>query len=321
MIKLNKRILLNIAVISSAFLLFAFWYRNEMKVMVQTASSTIKFYKVYLITTDKEYQYWEILNQGASDMANAIGVQYIWDAPKKRDVDQQIQVITRAVESGADALLIAADDPKEVSGVVEDAKARGVKVIYVDSPAIEEAITALATDNYKAGVIAGETMLAKLQERQITSGSIGIVSIGEKVNTALREKGFRDALSKNPNFIVLDPINTNGDPDVAQLAAEQIIQNNSDLVGLYGTNEGTSIGVGNANKANDNRFVSIGYDKTDIMVQLVKDGSLQAIIVQNPYTMGYLGVSEAVAAILGKSTGPSFIDTGVSVLDKENIEQ
>ncbi|HEX3075381.1 MAG TPA: substrate-binding domain-containing protein, partial [Lachnospiraceae bacterium] len=77
----------------------------------------------------------------------------------------------------------------------------------------------------------------------------------------------------------------------------------------------TSMGVGFANKDNGNRFVVIGYDETDVMLQLLKDGSLKAIIAQNPYSMGYLGMAQAVAALMGKDTGPYFLDTGVRVLE------
>jgi len=105
-----------------------------------------------------------------------------------------------------------------------------------------------------------------------------------------------------------------GDAKEAQLASEKMIMENEDLVALFGTNEGTSIGVGNAIKANNNRYIGIGFDQTDAMMELLKEGSIKAIIAQNPYTMGYLGVAEAVAALLGKDTGPDYINTGSSVI-------
>jgi ribose transport system substrate-binding protein len=85
---------------------------------------------------------------------------------------------------------------------------------------------------------------------------------------------------------------------------------------LFATNEVTSEGVGTAIKANQNRIVGIGFDKSDLNLKLLDSGSLKAIVVQNPYTMGYLGMAEAFAALKGYDTGPSYIDTGVSVLRK-----
>lgn len=312
----RSKIIINISVIALAFILFVIWHQSSIKRANQTSASLIRYYKVYLITTDKEAKYWEFINEGASDLANAIGINYIWDAPVERDVDLQIEVIKKAIENGANALLVAADDPKLISGVVEDAKARGVKVIYVDSPAYEEAITTLATNNYEAGVAAGKAMISTLNEMGINSGSIGIVSVEGKENTNLREMGFRDTLAPDERFTILNTIYTSGEAEDARVAAEKLISENQDLVALLGTSLRTSMGVGAAIKANDNRYVGIGFDKTDITLQLLREGSLKVIIDQNPYTMGYLGMAQAVAAILGKDTGPSYIDTGISILDQ-----
>ncbi len=310
-----KHSLIQVMITAFALLLFVIWHRSYCLNSVQTSVSDIKYYKVYLITTDKGFQYWGMLNQGAKDMAGIAGVQYIWDAPEVRSTKEQIDIINKAVEDGADAILIAADDPKKISGAVEDAKARNVKIIYVDSPAYEEAITTLTTDNYAAGVKAGQTMLSILDSMGKNSGAIGIINLADKANTKLREDGFRETIEKDGRFSLPKTIYTDSDrPEFTQPATEQMITENKDLVGLFGASEGTSIGVGRANKANNNNYIGVGFDKTDTMMKLLKEGSLKAIIAQNPYTMGYLGMAEAVAAILGKSTGPQYINTGVSVI-------
>lgn len=310
-----RKIIIDITVILFAFIIFVVWHQNSIEKDAQVTISRVKFYEVYLITTDKEYQYWEYINEGAADMAAAVGINYIWDAPDERSVNKQIDVINRAVEAGAEAILVAADDPQRISQVIEDAKAKGVKVIYVDSPAYEEAVTTLATDNYEAGVRAGEAMISILDSKGITKGSIGIVGYALKANTELREDGFREALARDGRFKVLDTIETvRGEPLEAKIAAEKLMSDNEDLVALFGTNEGTSVGVGNAIKEKNNQYIGVGFDQTDVMMTLLENGSLNAIIVQNPYTMGYLGMAEAVAAILGKDTGPEYINTGVSVI-------
>lgn len=313
-----KKNIIDLSVIFVAFLLFIIWHQNAIANKARETFNRLPFYDVYLITTDKQYEYWEFMNKGAADMAEAIGIKYIWDAPEERSVAKQIEIIDKAVNAGAEAILVAADDPRLISSVIEDAKARSIKVIYVDSPAYEEAITTLATDNYEAGVQAARSMLSILDSDGITSGSIGIISYASKANTELRERGFRDTLINDSRFRVLDTIYTvSGEPEEAQAAAERMIEQSEDLVALFGTNEGTSEGVGYAIKVNNNRYIGVGFDQTEANINLLQDGSLRAIIAQNPYTMGYLGIAEAVAAILGKDTGPEFINTGIKVISKE----
>lgn len=312
-----KKIVINIIILMTAFAIFVTWHQYNIRNEVKLTSSLIIYDKVYLITTDKEYEYWNFINQGAADMAAAIGINYIWDAPAKRNVIEQINIINRAVNDGANALLVAADDPRRVSGAIEDAKARGVKIIYVDSPANEEAITTLSTNNYDAGVAAGQTLISLLSDSGIVSGSIGIVSIASKQNAELRESGFRKVILSDGRYHLLDTLFTNGEPASSEAAANKIINENEDLIALFGTNEGTTVGVGNANKSVNNRIVGIGFDKTQQNMELLKNGSLKAIIAQNPYTMGYLGMAEAVAALLGKRTGPPYLNTGFSVLKSD----
>lgn len=311
-----KRIIFNIIVISLAFFLFVKWYQYKILDIEQVMAPKLENYKVYLITTDKEYQYWQSINQGASDMAQLIGIDYIWDAPDERDVEKQIEVIRKAVNNGANALIVAADDPRLITEVIEEAKAKDVKIIYVDSPPSEDAIVTLATDNYEAGVIAGKKLLSILENLGINSGSVGIVSIVAKENSELREKGFRDTIKEDGSYKILKTFYSNGNPYDAQAVAEGMMILNEDLVGIFGTNEGTSAGVGYAIKAANSQLIGIGFDKTEAMLKLLQEGNLKAIINQNPYTMGYLGMAQAVAAILNKDTGPNFIDTGAEVIEQ-----
>jgi len=314
-----KKTIIDILVIASAFLIFIIWNRTYLKNTIQTTTlPSAKNYDIYLITTDKQDEFWQYLNNGAADMAALTGVNYYWRYPDERNPQKQIQVINEAINNGANALLIAADDTKKISGVVEDAKAKGIAVVYVDAPANEEAVTTLSTDNHKAGFVAGQKMITNLKNSGIESGSIGILSFKDRITETQREAGFREAFIKNPEYEILSTVNTQGKPYTSQLGAEKLITDNENLVGLFGTNEGISVGLGAANKAHDNKIFSIGFDKSIATKKLYDEGSLSIIIEQNPYTMGYVGMAEAIAAILGKNTGPSYFDTGFSVLEPNN---
>lgn len=313
----NKNILLNFIIIGIAFILFVIWYEYTEKNAIHTTTPARHKFKVYLITTDKEYEYWRSVNSGASDMAALAGVDYLWEAPKERNTQEQIEVLNKAVNDGADAILIAVNDPRKLSGPIEDAKARGIKFVYVDSPAYEEVVTTLATNNLAAGQIAGVNMLEQLKGRGIQSGEIGIVGVTTDYDiTMAREKGFRDVIEKDGNFKLLDTIYKNGDPIASQLATEELILANNNLVGLFGTNEGSTQGVGKAIQQTNSKVVGIGFDKTAENFKLYKEGALTILVEQNPYTMGYLGMAQAIAALKGYNTGPDYINTGVNLLEK-----
>lgn len=311
-----KKVLVDIAIIALAFFLFVVWHQKNVQPSMQAMNNKRnRDIDIFLITADKENQDWRSLYQGALDMAILMGANLFWEVPDDRSAEEQSELINRAVDRGVEAILVAAKEPALISTAIEDAIAKGVKIIYVDSPPSKGAITTLATDQYKAGEKAGQIMITILEERGKLKGSVGIINIVEEANAKLREEGFRITLERDGRFKLLDTVYVEGgNPDAAQRAAEQLILEHEDLVALFGTCGGASIGIGNAIKASDNRYVGVGFGKNDTILRLLRDQNLNAIIDENPYTMGYLGLAEAVAAVKGDDTGPSYIDTGVSVL-------
>lgn len=324
----NKRVIINMLVILAAFMIFTLWYDSSnigdvIKVSSyqaerQTGGVAVNpTYKIYLISNEKQFQFWEYMNQGAADMAELLKLSYTWDAPLAQNIDQQIEILNKAVNNGADAILISATDPEKLSESIREAKAKGVKIVYVNTPANEKGIVTLTTDNYNAGKIAGENMLEELELLGVQQGLIGIISVNQTIPTIRqRDSGFIDAIKADGRFTILGPVYTDGDPAASEKAAASMIKENPDLKGMFGSNEGASVGVGNAIKADNNRIVGIAFDKSDATMKLLEGGSFKAIIAQNPYTMGYLGVAEAYAALKGYQTGPSYINTGVSVIRK-----
>ena len=246
-----------------------------------TESAANAKYKVYLITIDKMDQHWVSVDKGASDMAKQLGITYKWDAPDVKDNAKQIEAVNNAIADGASLIMLAANDPSAISQTVKNAKDKGVKIIYVDSPANEPAVTTLSTDNYNAGMIAGETMLEELKNAGITSGKIGIIGVNTATNSSMnREKGFREAITKDGKFTLLTTEYKDGNFASSQEAATGFITGNSDLVGLYGTNEGSTVGVGNAIKDSGKKIIGIGFDTSNTIESLINDGSLKALMVQ-----------------------------------------
>jgi ribose transport system substrate-binding protein len=273
---------------------------------------------VYLVTMDKMDMHWVSVDDGAKTMAAALGLEYKWDAPDGKSGTDQIEVMNNAIAENPAVILLAAVDPAGISKTVEAAQAAGIIVIYVDSPALAPVPLTLSTDNKAAGALAGVTMLAELDAVGKADGKIAIIGVNTATNSTMnREAGFREVIAADGRFEVLETEFKDGLAAESQEAATNFITGNPDLVGIFGTNEGSTVGTGNAIKADGSGIIGVGFDKSDAILGLLNDGSLKGAMAQNPYTMGFLGVAEAFAAINGLSTGPAVIDTGVAVLRGE----
>ena len=287
------------------------------------ADETVKAdgdYKIAVITMDSVDQHWVSLKEGAEEEAKADDVTVDFMAPDVKDDAKQIECINNAVAGGYDALMVAANSEDAVSGALQEAIDAGMKLVYVDSPANVEAEATFSTDNKSAGKTAGEEMIKALEDKGVKDGSIGIVNINNSTNTAIqREAGFREAF-EGTDYELLETQFCEGDAAKAQTIAENYITEG--VVGIYGTNEGASTGVGNAIKASGNAdIIGVGFDKSDTLKGLIEDGYLVCTMAQNPDQMGKLGVQACIKALNGEDLGGEVTDTGVSVLTKESLAE
>ena len=281
-----------------------------------SGSQTSSDAKIALITMDSIDQHWVTLNEGAQKAAKELGVTVDFMAPNTKDDALQIEQVNNAVAGGYDAILVAANGPDAISGALKEAAAAGVKIVYVDSPANVDAAATFSTDNAAAGKKAGEEMLKALTDAGVTSGDIGVINVNAATDSCVkREEGFRSAF-EGTDFNILETQYCDGDAAKSQSSAENFITQG--VVGIFGANEGSTTGIGNAIKASGKTdIIGVGFDKSDAILNLINDGYLLCTMAQNPDVMGYEGVKAAVAAINGEDLGGAVTDTGVSVLTKE----
>ncbi len=270
--------------------------------------------KIALITMDSIDQHWISLNEGAQKAAGELGVEVTFMSPNTKDDAQQIECVNNAVAGGYQAIIVAANGPDAISSALKEAISAGIKVVYVDSPANVDAEATFSTDNVAAGTTAGEEMIKALDAKGITSGDIGIVNVNAATQSTVdRENGFRKAF-EGTDFNLLETQYGEGDAAKSQEIAQNYITQK--VVGIFGCNEGSTTGTGNAIKASGSSdIVGVGFDKSDAIQGLITDGHLLCTMAQNPDVMGYEGVKAAVAAIGGEALGGKVTDTGVSVID------
>ncbi len=275
--------------------------------------------KIALITMDSIDQHWVTLNEGAQEEAKKEEVTVDYMAPNTKDDAQQIECVNNAIAGGYQAIIVAANGPDAISGSLKEAEAAGIKIVYVDFPANVEAEATFSTDNKAGGEKAGEELKKALEDKGVTSGSIGIINTNAASQSTLdREAGFRSVF-EDTDFEVLETQYSEGDAAKSQSIAENYITQG--VVGIFGTNEGCTVGTGNAIKASGSDSVlGVGFDKSDTILNLVKDGYLVCTMAQNPDVMGAEGVKAAVKAINGEDLGGEVTDTGVSVIKAEDVK-
>lgn len=282
------------------------------------APAAARDWNIQLITMDQMDQHWANVDKGAQKAVEELGgINYRWNAPSIKDDSQQIECINNAIAQGADAILLAANGPDAVTATLREAESYGIKIIYIDSPANFPAEATFATNNVAAGTTAGNEMIKALEAKGITSGTIGIVSVNTATQSTVdREAGFRAAF-EGTGFTLLETQYCDGDASRSKDAAANFITQG--VVGLFGANEGSTVGVGNAIHESGLDIVGVGFDKSDMILQLINDGYLLCTMAQNPDVMGYEGMKAAVAVLNGETLTETNVDTGVSVLTKDTI--
>jgi ribose transport system substrate-binding protein len=177
----------------------------------------------------------------------------------------------------------------------------------------------LATDNRLAGELCAKAMIAKVG----TAGKVAIMSyVAGSGSEVGRVGGFREYIEKNSKLQIVGPFYSQSQMATALNQTTDVLASNADLKGIFGANEPTAVGMGRAlvQSGKAGKVVAIGFDGNEDLQKFVKDGTLEAIAVQGSYQMGHLGVKTVADVIAGKKVA-KFVDTGVVVVTKGNIDK
>jgi ribose transport system substrate-binding protein len=230
-------------------------------------------------------------------------------------------MVEDAVNQKVDAILLAASDAAALAPVVDKAFEAKIPLIFVDSGAkTENYVSFLATDNAAAAAMAADKMAELIGGK----GKVAIINAQAGAGTTMiRENGFKDQMkAKYPDIEIISTQYSNGDKAVALNQTMDLLTANADLAGIYGCNEGATVGVarGVEQKSVTGKVKVVGFDKSQDIITAIEAGSIQATMVQNPYQMGYQGVDFAVKAVKGEKVDKK-VDTGVKVVTKDNLSE
>ena len=266
--------------------------------------------------------FWHKVNNGVLSAATEYNVTVTFAGPEnEEDYNAQNALIEQAVKDGADAIVLSAIDYNNSVDTVNAAIRKGVKVITIDSDVNSDAVSLfIGTDNIAAGEAAGKAAVYGFaDEAEIIIGLVNYNADTDNGNQ--REKGFREYISTVSNARIAASVTAESNTESATAAAERLLKQNPDINVIVGFNEWMTLGVGNAvkNLGLSKNVRSVGFDTNLTSISMIETGEMDALIVQNPFAMGYLGVEKAAALISGESLESGEIYTDVTTVTKQNL--
>jgi ribose transport system substrate-binding protein len=277
-------------------------------------------YSLTLIQGVKGDQFYVTMQCGAQEAAAAAGATLEVAAPDEFDASLQTPVVNAVVAKKPDAILIAPTDTQAMIPPLTQAKAAGIKLVFVDTTTengAELAESEIASDNEEGGREAARS----LAELTGGKGSVLVINVKPGISTTdARAKGFEEEIKKTPGLKYIGQEYSNDKPEVAASKTTAALAAHPDLVGIFGTNlfsaEGAATGLRSAGAAEKVKIV--GFDAGPKQVEDLEQGIVQALIAQKPADIGKAGVEQAIAALKGEPVQKK-IGTGFVVVTKENM--
>jgi len=266
------------------------------------------------------HNFWVTVKAGADSAGKEFGAEVIWKGPtQETDIAGQIAIVEDYINKKVGAIVLAACDTKALNALIGRALDNGIPVVTIDSGVDDDrSLSFIATDNIKAAEMAADE-LARLIDYK---GEVALMPhVPGAATTIMREEGFKKGLAKYPDIKLVAVQYSQSDVATAMSVIENILSAHPNLAGIFPTTEAGVLGTVQALTARGKigRIKVVGFDAAEDEIAALRHGGVQALIVQDPFKMGYLGVKAALDAI-SKKPIEKRIDTGVYVVTKENME-
>ncbi len=278
-------------------------------------------YRIYLISKSTSTEFWRSVFAGANAARAEYNVELVIRGPDtEEDYRGQNMYIEEAIRNHADAIVFSAISYTENAPAIDAAAEAGIKIIVIDSDVNSSRVSArIGTDNIQAGRITAAAALDTDAEHL----SVGIVNFAlVSRNGEEREIGLREELEKDSRVEQIYTVNSLTDHNEARKSAISLVREYPEINVLIGLNEPLGVGVAEASEelSLSSRVRVISFDSNIRCIDLLRSGDVSALIVQNPYAMGYLGVETAWKVLEGQSFRPDqLIDTATSIITRENM--
>ena len=284
---------------------------------LQTAAEP---YQVYLVVKSTTTEFWKSVFAGANAAKSEYNVELtILGAETEDNYEEQNDFIRQAILEGADAIVFSAISYTGNAAAIDEAAAAGIQIVVIDSDVDSDAVCVrIGTDNVEAGRISAAAALDTREEALV----VGIVNCDKSTqNGQEREQGFREKLLADGRVKGIYTVNVPTDRRQAKLAAERLLLEHPDINVLIGFNEPLGVGVAQAidELGRKDTVRGIAFDSNVKCIEYLQTGVVSALVVQNPYAMGYLGIEKAWQALQGQRFDGSLMDTATTIVTPENM--
>ncbi len=287
----------------------------------------------YLVTANSALPYWQTAASGFNHAAAQYKVTAKVVGPDGYDAQAELAELTKAIAAKPGGILISVADAAVLQPQIDAAINAGIPVVTVDSDAAgSRRLFFIGTNNNEAGTLGGKRLIEKLNGK----GNILVFTLSGQPNTEERLKGLKDALAAKPEMKIVDVVDIKGDPRTAFDKAQEVLAltGPKKIDGFICLESASGKMVSDAIKrSNATDRVLVAFDVNQDTLDGIKGGSIDSTIAQKPYTMGFVGLKVLDEMFhnpprqLAKdysvdsfSPYPMFVDTGTSLVDKNNVD-
>jgi ribose transport system substrate-binding protein len=290
--------------------------------LLLTACHATQRKTIAVVPKATSHLFWVSVQAGAMAAGKRLNVDILWNGPStETDYARQVQIVDSMIARQVDGLAVAAQDRTTLNASLDRAAAAHIPVTVFDSGVDStNYMTYITTNNFQAGQMAAR----KLAELLHGKGQVAMLmhAPGSK-STADREAGFAEALRKEfPGLHVVARQFSMSDRAKAMAAAENFLTAQPDLDGMFASAEPGSVGAALALKSRGlaGKVKLVAFDAGDDLVRDLQDGSIDALVAQDPFRMGYEAVKTLVDKLHGANP-PKMIDLSATVVTKGDLEK
>ncbi|WP_437967371.1 substrate-binding domain-containing protein [Sorangium sp. So ce260] len=281
--------------------------------------------RIAVVPKGTTHEFWKSVHAGAVKASRELDVDIVWKGPlREDDLKAQIDVVSSFVAQGVSGIALAPLNGAALKAPVRAATQANIPVVVFDSDlAGDEHVSFVATDNQAAGKLAGEHLGKAIGGK----GNIVVLRYQEgSASTQNREAGFLDAVRAMPGITVASENQYGGaTTETAFNKSESLLLAHKAaegaIAGVFTPNESTTFGMLQAlrktNVAKKVKFV--GFDASEKLLGALREGDIEALVVQNPFNMGYVAIKTMVAHLRGEAIEKR-IDTGARVVTKQDLD-